>query len=474
MRKVGPSGFEWSAIASTVLLALPPSVVWQRPAAQNEPYAQELRLGAPLVEVTYTVTDRRGRPVTGLTKGDFELYQDGRKQEITFFQPPQTNGTEAAPMLLGLLIDISGSMSGSTFDVRNAAREFIKKLPFGTKVAILSFDERLKVIENFTADRSLIDRAIAKVTVGFGMTHIYWSVAQAIGLFDAIVPPGQLGWRKTLIVISDGLDSEILPKERTAIDLALRSNVKIYTVGIPGQVGRLLTPREFSGLAQATGGKHFTLMTSMGLEDALGQIAEAINNQYLIAYMPREADLDGKFHRIEVKAKLKGFKIESARPGFQSLTDTQYRRKLALVEASQQASQERLKLLQRALSIPPTENQIAGTLTLERADRSDQDQYFIPFVLTLQYDSLEPQKVDGAYLSTFDCLVRLESLRSSQVRERRDQFSVHVSEKKMQKSAFGFRSTLHVRAGSYRLKVAIIEVNTGKTAVFETRFEIPE
>lgn len=441
-----------------------------------------VRLGASLVEATFTVVDNHNQPVTNLTKDDFEVYHDGRQHEIAFFYPPtRERSSETAPLLLGLLIDISESMGPNVMEVRQAARSFIEKLPSEAQIAVFSFSEGLRVIRNFTSDRSLIEAAMMSAIPIPAGTNIYGSVAQAMELLNAYA--GMMGtrrWRKVLVVISDGLDTQMVKTNQAAIDLARRSNVKIFTVTtpVPGGLGPLIAPREFVELARATGGIDFAGMeTVMGLQPALNKIATVLDSEYLIAYNLAESELDGKFHRIEVKVKKKGLKVRNARLGYKALTEAEYRRSVEVIEAQRQAIEKRSELLKQYLSSPGVENQIVGSLSVGPITQLDQDHFYVPVAVKLRYESLQPRKENASYFSSFDYLVRVQSLSTSQLHEFRDQFWVRVKEeehKKAQKGEIGFRSKLRLTRGRYLLKVAIVEVETGRGAVLETSFHVPQ
>jgi Ca-activated chloride channel family protein len=472
LRNLRVVGLVWLLL----LVYLPP-----RQAGQQRP-VEEVRLGASLVEVTFTVVNSRAQPVTGLAKGDFEVYHDGRPQEIAFFYPPSSErSSETAPLLLGLLIDSSGSMNPHLMEVREAARRFTEKLPSQTQIAVCSFGDGLRVIQDFTSDRSLIPLAVMRAVPISPSTYIYLSVAQAIEFLNTQAEEiGPRGCRKVLVIISDGFDTQVVKKHQATIDLALRSNVKIFTVAppVPAEAGPPLAPREFVELARATGGMDFDGMeTAMGLEPALRKLATILDHEYLIAYSLAEAELDGKLHRIEVKVKKKGLKVKNARRGYKPLTQAEYRRSLAVVEIQRRAVEKITGLLNQTLSSSEGEDQIVGSLSVEPITRLDQEHFSVPLAVKLRYESLQPRKENASYVSSFDYVMRVQSSSSPQGQEFRDQFWVRVKEKEVQKARngeVGFRRKLKLTRGRYWLKVAIVEMETGRGALLETRFDIPQ
>lgn len=135
--------------------------------------------------------------------------------------------------MLALLIDVSGSMGQNVRQEGKTIETFLEKRATESRVAVLSFNERLQVLQDFTSDRSLTQAVPKKAYLTSGGTYIYLSVAGAIEWLNAYAMTPGRRWAKILVVISDGFDNRSAVDHRAAIEVALRSNVKIFTVVVP-------------------------------------------------------------------------------------------------------------------------------------------------------------------------------------------------------------------------------------------------
>jgi Ca-activated chloride channel family protein len=256
--------------------------------------AQEmtLRVDVKLVNVFVNVTDRSGAIVSGLTRGDFALAEDGRPQQIAVFERQSE-----LPLNLTLAIDTSGSVRKDLAEEADAARRFAHALVRSQdQMSILQFGTEVRELTPFTNKLSQIDR-------GLGQLRGDWATA----LYDAIcLGSERLGGRdgrKVLVVISDGDDTASSATYAKALEQALRNEVMIYSiidVPIEASAGRDLGGEHaLITLAEQTGGKSF-YVSDGGLDKAFSGVSDDLRTQYLLGYYPHNQEPGRAFHRIQV------------------------------------------------------------------------------------------------------------------------------------------------------------------------------
>jgi len=274
-------GWECAALATAILFA---------PIAG----AQEttLHVDVKLVNVFVNVTDANGGIVGGLKREDFNIFEDGRKQEIAVFERQSE-----LPLNLALDIDTSGSVRKDMTEEAGAARRFAH--------AILRPQDEMSVFQFATVVRQLtpFTNKLAEIDRGLGQLRGDWATA----VYDAVVEASQkLGsreGRKILVVISDGDDTAKSSTYADALEAALRNEVTIYSlidVPIEASAGRDIGGEHaLITLAEQTGGKHFYVGEG-GLDKAFAQVSDDLRTQYLIGYYPKNQEPGRNFHRITV------------------------------------------------------------------------------------------------------------------------------------------------------------------------------
>ena len=256
--------------------------------------AQELtlRVDVKLVNIFVNVTDRNGAIVSGLTREDFALAEDGRPQQIAVFERQSE-----LPLNLTLAIDTSGSVQKDMAAEADAARRFAHAiLRPHDRMSLLEFATEVHELTPFTGKLSQIDR-------GLGQLRGDWSTA----LYDAIVVAserlGKNPERKVLVLVSDGDDTASRATYSQALEAALRNEVMIYTiidVPIEASAGRDLGGEHaLITLAEETGGKSFYAGDG-GLDKAFAQVSSDLRTQYLLGYYPKNQKPGGAFHRVQI------------------------------------------------------------------------------------------------------------------------------------------------------------------------------
>jgi Ca-activated chloride channel family protein len=277
----------------TVQAAQPP-----QPAQPQVPF----RAGIEVVSLNVTVTDGTTRYVTDLTAEEFNVFEDGVKQEVTFFN--RTN----LPIALALLLDTSASMESKLPTAQEAAIGFAKRLRTQDLAEVIDFDSRVIVLAPFTNGASELEQAIHKTSAG-GSTSLYNAVYIALkDLKKVIAKNTEEIRRQAIVLLSDGEDtSSLLPFEEV-LDLAKRSETAIYAIGLraadgPGSTSKGFKEAEFvlRQFAQETGGRSYFPSQISELAAIYGQIADELSSQYTVGYTSRNGRRDGSWRRVVVR-----------------------------------------------------------------------------------------------------------------------------------------------------------------------------
>jgi Ca-activated chloride channel family protein len=272
-------------------------------AAQTpQPPQVPFRAGVDVVSLNVTVTDGTARYITDLTQDDFNVFEDGVKQDVTFFS--RTN----LPIALALLIDTSASMESKLPTAQEAAVGFAKRLRAQDLAEVIDFDSRVVVLASFTNGVSDLEQAIRKTSAG-GSTSLYNAVYIALkDLKKVVAKNSEEIRRQALVVLSDGEDtSSLLPFEEV-LDLAKRSETAIYAIGLrspdgPGTATKGFKEAEFvlRQFAQETGGRSFFPSQLSDLANVYGQISDELSSQYTVGYTSRNPRRDGAWRRVIVR-----------------------------------------------------------------------------------------------------------------------------------------------------------------------------
>lgn len=273
-------------------------------APQPAPSAQEknqvFRAGVEMVSLNVTVTDSQGRYVTDLSQDDFSVFEDGAKQELSYFN--RTN----LPIALSLLIDSSASMEQRMENAQEAAIGFARKIRPQDLAQVVDFDSRVEIRQTFTNTIDELERAIHSTSPG-GSTALHNAVYISLKELAKVKARNTDEVRRqAIVVLSDGEDTSSLVSFEEVLELAKRSETAIYTIGLqPRETSALRGFREaefvLRQLAQETGGRAFFAKQVEELKDVYGQIADELSSQYSMGYSSRNAKRDGAFRRLVVQ-----------------------------------------------------------------------------------------------------------------------------------------------------------------------------
>jgi VWFA-related protein len=255
-----------------------------------------------LVELFTTVTDRSGRPVKGLTQGDFVVKEDGRQQQITKFEL-----VEDLPLTLGFVIDTSGSMTESLPEAKAAAMGFLENIiTLRDKVFAVSFSDQPRLLIAPTDDVGAVQGSLEDLQA-VGWTTLHDAVVTGLYYFRA------MRGRRALILLSDGDDTASAMPFRDSLEFARRSGVTIYSIGL--DVGALErgVRNKLTNLAEESGGRVFFISKAQELAGVYREIEEELRSQYLVAYASDNPEPDGQFREVEVDVKRGKLKARTIR-----------------------------------------------------------------------------------------------------------------------------------------------------------------
>lgn len=253
-------------------------------------------VNADLITLTVTVTDTYGRFVTGLNQKAFTVLDDKTEQEISFFSD------EDAPVSLGVIFDVSGSMSGDKIKkAREALARFVDTSHQGDEYFLIGFNSRAQLLLNKTRDSdALLDKLTFVQTKG--QTALY--DAAYLGVEKVTRGTHQ---KKAVLLISDGQDNSSRYTFSELRRLLKETDVIIYSVGIVsegddgalGMGGRAILEE----LASVSGGKAFFPSTGPEMNDTFERIALELRTQYSIGYRPSNFANDGRWHKLKVRVQ---------------------------------------------------------------------------------------------------------------------------------------------------------------------------
>lgn len=245
-----------------------------------------------------SVVDDNRKFISGLTKADFKLYEDDVEQPLLEF------AQETRPITMAILIDTSGSMREEIETVQTAARAFVDTLRPEDRAMVIDFDENVYMLQDLTGDHSLLQQAI-NGTDAEGGTALYDA------MFAAYRRLKKIDGRKTIVLLTDGADTNSQYSYQKVLELTRTHEVVVYSIGLGvtaldvGVRGSLKQP------ADDTGGRSYFPRNAKELEDIYGQIAEDLRSQYFLSYSPLNRKTDGTWRKIRLETTVKGAKLKT-------------------------------------------------------------------------------------------------------------------------------------------------------------------
>ena len=275
--------------------------------------------GVEMVPLTVTVTDTKGKYVTGLTGNDFEVFEDGVQQDVAFF------ASDEVPLDVALLVDTSSSMNAELPLVKSAATGLVAKLRTTDRAIVVDVKGSTSIAQELTSDRNAIAGAIRGLSAN-GETAVYDAVYVILRELERERRTAAQVRRQALVLLTDGIDTRSRLAFENVLDVARRGDVSIYVVALKSAVAQ--TPRsELPGailrsdyalntLTRESGGRLFVPKAALDLPGIYTAIAEELFSQYDLGYMPLRAVGDAGFRRVAVRLRPQTNALARTRTGY--------------------------------------------------------------------------------------------------------------------------------------------------------------
>ena len=259
-------------------------------------YRNTIRTNADLVLVPVTVTDETNRIVVGLQPRNFQLYEGKQSQEIKHFS------REDAPVSLGVILDISGSMATKIERAREAVLKLMEASNPQDEFFLITFADTPQVVQDFT-------QTIGNIQQQLLLARPKGSTALLDAIYLGLNKMSEAKYsRKALLLISDGGDNQSRYTEKEVRSRIKESDVLVYSVGIFDREfatrEERLGPQLLTDISEVTGAQCYTLDNPNDLPMITQHIGLELRNQYVLAYRPSNSRIDGKWRKIKVKLTL--------------------------------------------------------------------------------------------------------------------------------------------------------------------------
>ncbi len=265
------------------------SITPRAPLGQDSsaPTSRAIRLDVKVVLIPVTVTDLWDRPIAGLRKDDFHLFEDNVEQKILYIS------SEDAPASVGLIFDASGSMRDKMDTSVAAVEQFFKTRLPGDEFLLVRFSDRAQLISGFTGDVREISGSLHSFQAG-GWTAlndaIYLGIQKMKKARNA---------HKALVILSDGGDNSSRYSSGEIRDLVREADVRVYSVAL--LTGLLQGARFLEKISDETGGKMIKVRKLEELSDAMEKMSRDLRSQYVLGYYSSNSQNDGRYRKVRVQ-----------------------------------------------------------------------------------------------------------------------------------------------------------------------------
>jgi VWFA-related protein len=286
-----------------------------------------IKVDVDLVNVLFSVRDKRGALIPNLTQDDFKVYEDGKEQEIRVFSKESD-----LPLTIGLLVDVSGSQANLIEVERRAAEQFFRQVLRPKDMAFLiSFGHEAELLQDYTNSVKLLNEGLRELRVNSQVGGLHPgpvpTASQPRGtiLYDAVYLAAneklkrEVG-RKAIILITDGVDQGSRVKLREAIDTAHKSDAIVYSIHYLdwAQYGGMFSPGDgdLKRMSEDTGGRLYKVDRKNTLDMIFDDLNRELRSQYSVGYSSGNPNKDGSFRKLEIRPKNKELRVQSRKGYF--------------------------------------------------------------------------------------------------------------------------------------------------------------
>ena len=285
----------------------------QQPKSPTEPVTSstEIKVTSNLVNVMFSVTDKKSHMVMNLDRADIQVLEDSKPQAISFF----SRETDL-PLRIGILIDTSNSIRERLHFEQEAANDFLGSTlrPDKDKAFVVAFDVEPQMVQDYTDDVDKLAEAVRGVQAGGG-TGLYDAIYFASKEKMLIFPPPEPYLRRVMIVVSDGIDNESQHSRDEALGMAQRGEVTIYAISTNRSGTALRGDNVLKYFAERTGGRSFFPFEAKDLGEDFQEISRELRTQYSLGYVSSNSAHDGTFRTIKIVARGRDLSVR-AKPGY--------------------------------------------------------------------------------------------------------------------------------------------------------------
>lgn len=308
---VPPAGTNTQSTAPAAAPAAPPAPDVTAPQTVSDAAALTIRAFVPEVPLVFTVTDGKGRFVTGLKQSDFGLLDDGRKPDRIISFTQQAN----LPLRIGILLDTSNSIRSRFQFEQQAATEFLLQVlrPKQDAAFVLGFDVRQDLVQDYTNSIDKLSSAIEKLRPGGGTA--FYDAVYTTCRDQMLTVRSNETIRKAIIIVSDGEDNYSRVYEQDAIKECQRAETIVYTISTNVSPSKDKGDEVLTRLSEATGGRAFFPTKIEDVARGFQAIQEELRSQYSLRYRPAGLKQDGSFRTIYLTALDQRYHVR-ARKGY--------------------------------------------------------------------------------------------------------------------------------------------------------------
>jgi Ca-activated chloride channel homolog len=262
------------------------------------------KAGTSIVAVLSTVTDGQGRLVPNLEREEFSILDNGKPQEISFFQ------NETQPFTVVVMLDFSASMTASLDLLKAATEQFVLRMLPEDKGQVGAFSDKIEFSGTFTSDRDDLIGALKDLQFG-NPTRLYDAIDASIDMLESVTG------RKIVVIFTDGDDTASRRNMGDVLQKARLKEVMIYSIGLESEffngvrLQRTRPDRGLRKLSDETGGGYFELKKTDDLAPTFTRVAQELHSLYALGFTPTV--LDGKEHKLEVRVKTTGATVRARR-----------------------------------------------------------------------------------------------------------------------------------------------------------------
>ena len=266
--------------------------------------APTFRSGTQVVSLFATVLDAENRLVPDLTQGDFEVFDNDKGQPLIVFR------SENLPITAVVMLDTSGSMTGTISLLKAAAEQFLLRLLPEDRAVVGAFNDKIEIGSGFTNNRDKLISDVKDLDYGNG-TRLFDAVNESLNALRGIEG------RRVILVFTDGDDTSSRVGRGTVLDRARAEEVMMYAIGLQSDYFdgvRMVRSKPDSGLrrlADETGGGYFELKKTADLGPTFSRVAQELHSQYVIGFTPTQ--LDNRVHKLRVTMKQPGLTARARR-----------------------------------------------------------------------------------------------------------------------------------------------------------------